>query len=60
MSFATTTSTDSRTMTFLRSNLHHAPGRYLNKTTRLLSGQEVEDFVIDLMRQEGALRKDDE
>ena len=28
MEFATTTSTDSRTMTFLRSNLHHAPGRY--------------------------------
>jgi len=32
----------------------------INKTTRLLSGQEVEDFVIDLMRQEGASRKDDE
>jgi hypothetical protein len=25
----------------------------INKTTRLLSGEEVEDFVIDLMRREG-------
>ena len=52
MSFATTTSTDSRTMTLLsRSNLHHASGRY--RPVSVAGCVEQGEFVLVIADREG-------